>query len=129
MGDLGRGCSGDAGPPGLIEAGRRTSYTGGMYGYEPPRESERPGGCRDSLAILRVAFEVLLPIAVAGIGAMGFIALTVVLFTNHVLLGLIPVGLAVLAVVWLIQRDKRLQRERERDIDGMRGPPRGPAAP
>ncbi len=83
-----------------------------MYGYEPPRPT-RPG-CRDTLTLIRVAFEVLGPIVGVGIGALGYVALTFYLFTVHVALGLIPIAGIVVGLVLLARRDKRLQDEQER---------------
>ena len=87
-----------------------------MYGYEPPNPA-RAGGCRDTLTIVRVAFEVLLPIAGAGIGALAYVALTFWLFTINVVLGLVPVAVAVLALVWLARRDRRTRADRQREIE------------
>lgn len=93
------------------EGGR---YTPAMYGYEPPNPM-RPGGCRETLVLIRVAFEVLTPILGAGVGALGLLALTFWLFTQHVALGLIPVALVVVGLVLLARRDKRVQEQRERE--------------
>ena len=82
------------------------AYTRRMYGYEPPNPA-KVGGCRDTLTIVRVAFEVLTPIFAAGIGALAYVALTFWLFTISVALGLVPVAVAVLALVWLALRDRR----------------------
>ncbi len=82
-----------------------------MCGYEPP-EGTRPGGCREALVLIRVAFEVLIPIVGAGLAALGYVALTFWLFTVNALLGLIPIALAGVGV-WLIsRRDQRLHREK-----------------
>jgi hypothetical protein len=92
-----------------------------MYGYEPPKEM-RPGGCREGLVMVRVAFEVLLPIVLAGIGAMALIALAVVLFGVHPLLGFAPI-IPVIAGFWLLaRRDRRLAAEQEADLERP-GPP------
>ena len=87
-----------------------------MYGYEPPNPM-RAGGCRDTLTLIRVAFEVLTPILGAGLGALAYVALTFWLLTVNVLLGLVPIALAGLAVALLVRRDRRVQREREREIE------------
>ncbi len=85
-----------------------------MYGYEPP-ERVRPGGCRETLLLIRVAFEVLLPIVGAGLAALGYVALTFWLFTVHVLYGLIPIALVGVGVWLLSRRDRRLHREQEEE--------------
>ncbi len=85
-----------------------------MYGYEPPNPM-RAGGCRDTLVIIRVAFQVLTPIVGAGIGALGFVALTFWLFAEHGLWGWVPIGLVVVAFLLIARRDRRLQAEKERE--------------
>jgi type IV secretory pathway VirB6-like protein len=85
-----------------------------MYGYEPPQRAQ-PGGCRDTLTLVRVAFEVLTPIVGAGLGALAYIALTFWLFTVHVALGVVPIALAGVAIALVARRDRRLQQERERE--------------
>ena len=87
-----------------------------MYGYEPPNPA-RVGGCRDTATIVRVAFEVLTPIVAAGIGALAYVALTFWLFTISVALGLVPVAIVVLALVWLALRDRRSRSDRQREIE------------
>lgn len=84
-----------------------------MYGYEPPRQTTP--GCRDTLTLIRVAFEVLAPIVGIGIGALGYVALTFYLFSLHVALGLIPIAGIAGGLVFLARRDRRLQAERERE--------------
>ncbi|MEZ4503243.1 MAG: hypothetical protein R3C39_11510 [Dehalococcoidia bacterium] len=96
-----------------------------MYGYEPPKPV-RPGGCRDSLIIMRVAFEVLLPIVGVGIAALAVVAVAVVLFSYHPLLIFLPVAVVIGALMLVARRDRRLQaEERLRGEDG----PRPPSAP
>ncbi len=87
-----------------------------MYGYEPPNPA-RAGGCRDTLTIIRVAFEVLAPIVGAGIGALAYIALTFWLFTVSVPLGLVPIVAAGAAVAWVARRDRRAREARERQVE------------
>lgn len=94
-----------------------------MYGYEPPKPLE-PGGCRDALVITRVAFEVLVPIMLAGIAALALVALTVVLFARHPALALLPLSAVVVALYLLARRDRRLQEEQQRQ--GTDRPRRGP---
>ncbi|MSP21611.1 MAG: hypothetical protein EXR66_01065 [Dehalococcoidia bacterium] len=88
-----------------------------MYGYEPP-EPTKVGGCRDTLIIIRVAFEVILPVAGAGLGALAYIALTFWLFAAvSVWAGLVPIALVALAFVWLAARDRRSLRDQQREAN------------
>lgn len=85
-----------------------------MYGYETP-EPTRPGGCRETLLIIRVAFEVLVPIVGAGLAALGYVALTFWLFTVNALYGLVPIVVAAFGVWLIARRDQRMHREREEE--------------
>jgi len=87
-----------------------------MYGYEPP-SPVRAGGCRDTLILIRVAFGVLTPIVAAGIGALGYVALTFWLFTVSVPLGLLPILAVAGAVAWLARRDRRALEDRQRRLE------------
>lgn len=88
-----------------------------MYGYEPP-EPTKVGGCRDTLVIIRVAFEVITPIALAGLAALGYIALTFWLFVAvSKLAGAVPIVLVILAIVWLARRDRRSLRDQQREAN------------
>ena len=89
---------------------RGRPYTWRVYGYEPPKTTQ-PGGCRDGLVMMRVAFEVLTPIVGAGIGAMGVLALIFWLFSVHYLLGFIPIATCVGALAWLALRDRHNHQE------------------
>jgi hypothetical protein len=89
-----------------------------MYGYEPPSPT-KAGGCRDTLILIRVAFEVLTPIAAAGLGALAYVALTFWLFSAvGALAGAVPIALAGAGIAWVARRDRRIQREREREARG-----------
>lgn len=85
-----------------------------MYGYEPS-EPVRPGGCRETLLLIRVAFEVMIPIVGAGLAALGYVALTFWLFTVHTLAGLAPIVLAGVGVWLIARRDQRLHQEQEEE--------------
>lgn len=87
-----------------------------MYGYEPPNPA-RAGGCRDTLTIIRVAFEVLTPIVAAGIGALAYVALTFWLFSVNVPLGLVPIVIVGAAIAWVARRDRRARAARERELE------------
>jgi uncharacterized membrane protein YqjE len=88
-----------------------------MYGYEPP-EPAKVGGCRDTLVIIRVAFEVIVPVALAGLGALAYIALTFWLFVAvGTLAGAVPIALVILAVVGLVLRDRRSLRDQQREAN------------
>lgn len=50
-----------------------------MYGYQPPRSQQSPG-CRDTLVLMRVAFALLMPFLLGGLGVISWITLTIVLF-------------------------------------------------
>lgn len=100
----------------LAERWRVAPYTASMYGYEAPKPV-RPGGCRDALIILRAVFEVMLPIVATGLAAVAVVAATVILFTIHALLTLIPVGIGTLALVWLARRDRAEQDAQRRHIE------------
>ncbi len=95
-----------------------------MYGYQPPKQQQP--GCRDGLILTRVAFGLLLPLLLFGVGAMALVALTVVLFTVHWSLALMPLGVVVAGLVALARRDRRLQREREQEIERLGRPRPGP---
>ena len=76
-----------------------------MYGYEAPKP-DRPGGCREGLVLMRVAFEVMLPIVGAGVAAMSIMALIFWLFSVHYLLGFIPIATCIGALAWVAMRDR-----------------------
>lgn len=99
-----------------------------MYGYEPPKQEQKPG-CRDGIVLTRVAFGLLLPLLAFGVGAMALVALAVVLFATHWALGLLPLGAVVAGLLLLARRDRRVQREREQEIDRLGRPRRGPPGP
>lgn len=95
-----------------------------MYGYEPPKQQQP--GCRDGLILTRVAFGLLLPLLLFGVGAMALVALSLVLFATHWSLALLPLGAVAAGLFALARRDRRLQREREQEIEGLGRPPPGP---
>jgi Flp pilus assembly protein TadB len=91
-------------------------YAGSMYEQE-----QQPGGCRETLLLTRIAFQILAPglLAIAGV-----ILLVVFLFAalaTHPALALIPVGLFGFALYGVYLLDKRRERERHRDIDDAYG--------
>jgi membrane protein CcdC involved in cytochrome C biogenesis len=65
-----------------------------------------PGGCRETLLLIRIAFSVLLPPLFAVGGAILFICLFFILISIHPLLTLIPIGCIASALYWLSRRDK-----------------------
>lgn len=86
-----------------------------MYGYEPPQQ-QQAGGCRDVLVLTRVAFGLLLPLLLFGVGAVALIGLTVALFAAHWSLALLPPGAVAAGLFALARRDRHLQREQEQEI-------------
>lgn len=93
-----------------------------MQGYDPDRRQQNEaGGCREAFLITRIAFEILLP--PIGLIAATIILLTfvVILATTNPLLALIPLAPIAGGIVWLVRRDRRVQREME---DEVRGKPR-----
>ena len=85
-----------------------------MYGYQPPRSQQSPG-CRDTLVLMRVAFALLMPFLLGGLGVISWITLTIVLFGQHWALGMIPVAITAAGIVWLWRRDLRARAERDRE--------------
>ena len=92
-----------------------------MYGYEPPKQQQ--AGCRDALVITRVAFGVLMPILLFGLGGIALVAVTIALFAVHWSLTLLPLGAVVVGLFALARRDRRVQREREQEINPPDRPP------
>lgn len=94
-----------------------------MQGYDPdrPRYSEQ-GGCRESLLITRIAFEILLPPVGIIIGVLGLMVGTFLLLTSgqpaYAILTVAPI---VGGFIWMVRRDRRVQAELEEEIYG--GPP------
>ena len=90
------------------------------YGYDPDqhRRPSQRAGCRDVLVLTRVAFAVLLPPLLAIVIALMLLIAAFALLTVHPALSLLPLLPLVLAVVWLVRRDRRAQEEAERDALG-----------
>ena len=88
--------------------------------YQEPRQFEA-GGCGETLLLIRIAFGILLPILGAIAGAIFLVFLFFVLFDQHPLLGLIPIGILAAAVLALVIRDRRLADRRTEEIE--RRPP------
>lgn len=70
-----------------------------------------PGGCRETLLLVRVAFSVLIPPLAAVAGVLVLLLLCFVLFTTHPLLGLLPLIPVAGALVWIARRDRANQRD------------------
>ena len=97
-------------------------YTRGMYGYEPEdHRQDEPGGCREVFVMTRIAYEVMLPPIAAILGVMFLLMAALFLLTVHPALTLIPLIPVVGGVLWIVRRDRRLQREMEDELRG--GPP------
>ncbi len=80
------------------------------------RREQQPGGCRETLLLIRIAFAVLLPALGAILGAIMLVFLVFMLFSRHPALGLIPVGIVAALLAWLAIRDRR---QRQRDIENL----------
>ena len=81
--------------------------------YEP--QEQAPGGCRETLLLIRIAFQVLAP---ALFGLMAVIALIVLMFAllaQHPALALIPIGIVAAGLYALSRWDRR----RERTLDDL----------
>ena len=93
-----------------------------MYGYDQEaRRQDEPGGCREVFVMTRAAYEVLLPL-IAAIGGLIFLLLAALfLLSVHPVLVLIPLIPVAAGVLWIVRRDRRLQREMEDEARG--GPP------
>ncbi len=102
--------------------GRSRGYTRGVYGYDSEtHRRDEPGGCREVFVMTRIAFEVILP-PIAAIAAVLFLLVAALfLLAVHPVLALIPLIPVAGAVLWIIRRDRRLQRELEDEVRG--GPP------
>ncbi len=93
-----------------------------MYGYDPEaHRQDEPGGCREVFMMTRIVFEVLLPLIAAIGGVIFLIVAAFFLMAVHPALALIPLIPVGGAVLWIVRRDRRLQRELEEEIHG--GPP------
>ena len=73
-----------------------------------------PGGCRETLLLTRIAFEVLIPPLLAVGAVLVLLIAGFVLFTTHPLLGLLPLIPIAGGFVWLVRRD-RASADRDRD--------------
>lgn len=91
-----------------------------MYGYEPPSSTPpRPGGCREAVVLIRVAFEVIIPFVLAGLGGVTLIGLAFVLFSLHPAFALLPVAVVAGGIYWLARRERQTQLDRERTLDAL----------
>ncbi len=70
--------------------------------YEPPRQEE-PGGCRETWALTRAAFVVLLPVVLALLAVLGALAAVLILLTVHPALALLPIA-ALMVAIYLFAR-------------------------
>ena len=73
--------------------------------------------------ITRVAFGVLMPILLFGLGAILFVGGSIALFAMHPSLVLLPLGAIAAGLLVLARRDRRVQREREEEINRPHRPP------
>ena len=83
--------------------------------YEP--QEQAPGGCRETLLLTRIAFQILLP----GVLALAAVLLLVLFFfyalATYPPLALIPVVIVAGGLYGIYRFDKRRQRERGDEID------------
>ncbi len=77
-----------------------------------------PGGCRETLLLIRVAFSVIIPPLLAVMGVIVLLFVFFLLFSRHPLLGLLPV-LVVVGALYLLSR---YERSRDPDLDDLRPP-------
>lgn len=81
--------------------------------YEP--QEQQPGGCRETLILTRIAYQILAP----GLLAIAGVILLVVFFfaalAAHPALALIPVGLFASVLYGIYLYDRR----RDRSMDGL----------
>ena len=84
--------------------------------YEQSSTPE-PGGCRETLLLIRIAFSVLLPPLFAIGGVILFVYLFFILISIHLLLALIPITCIASVLYWLARRDKN------QDLDDLLPPP------
>jgi hypothetical protein len=75
-----------------------------------------PGGCRETLLLIRIAFSVLLPPMLAIAGVVVLIVVFFMLFAVHPLFGLLPFVLIGGGLYWLARRE----RSRDPDFDDLR---------
>lgn len=86
-----------------------------MAMYEPQSGAE-PGGCRETLLLIRIAFSVLLPPLAAIAGVVVLVIVFFMLFSVHPLFGLLPFVLIGAGLYWLARR------ERSRDPEDLYPP-------
>ncbi|MDP6607001.1 MAG: hypothetical protein QF664_12200 [Dehalococcoidia bacterium] len=96
-----------------------------MQGYDPNRHrASDVGGCRESLLVIRIAFEILLPPIGAIIAVLALMVGTVLLLTSdYPALAILTVLPIIGGFVWLARRDKRIQAEMEEEARGRPGGP------
>ncbi len=88
-----------------------------MYGYNaPPPEPE--GSWGEVLVMVKVVFQMLAPLLGVLAGSLILLGATLVLLFQDPPLALIPFGIIVAFIAWLVRRDKRIQDEEERRILG-----------
>lgn len=84
--------------------------------YQEPRQIE-PGGCTETLLLIRIAFGILLPVVGAIAGVIVLVFLFFLLLGRHPLLALIPVGILAAVLLAIVIRDRRLADERQEEIE------------
>ena len=99
-----------------------------MSGYDPQRQ-QQAGGCRDVLMLTRVGWGALMPLLLVGLGVVALGAGTFALVKVHWWLIRLPLGALAAVLFALVRRDRRLQREREREINRPDRPPPPPPGP
>ena len=72
--------------------------------YEPP--TQEVGGCRETLLLVRIAFQILMPPILAIMGLIVIVVLTFALLARHPLLALIPVSIFAFGLYLLIRWDR-----------------------
>lgn len=95
-----------------------------MQGYDPDQHRRaEPGGCRETILITRIAFEILLPPVGVIIGVLVLMVGTLLLLmSGQPLFAILTLSPIVGGFIWIVRRDRRVQAELEEEIRG--GPPR-----
>ena len=82
--------------------------------YEPQKQAR--GGCRETLLLIRIAFEVLTPVLFGLIAVIALVVLMFALLAQHPALALIPIGIIAAGLYALSRWDRRRDHTRD-DLD------------
>lgn len=91
-------------------------YAGSMY---QPQE-QAPGGCRETLLLTRIAFQILLPGIVALAGVLLLVLFFFYALATYPPLALIPVGILAAVLYGIYLYDKRRHRDQVDEMDDDR---------